>query len=95
ARCIAGPSGAGLANLVFAPPGCRVLVFTSNSPHSIFHYFANMGAAAGHAVYYCYGESIYEPGGHPGHAGFSVPLEDARRMWQAVIDDEPGIAGKD
>lgn len=92
ARCIAGPSGAGLANLVFAPPGCRVLVFTSNSAHSIFHYFANMGAAAGHRVYYCYGESIFERGGHPAHAGFSVPLADAQRMWQAVLEDEPATA---
>lgn len=91
ARCIVGQSGAGLTNLVFAPPGCRVVVFAANSPHSIFHYFANMGAAAGHHVYYCYGESIYERGGHPGHAGFSIALEDARQLWQAVVQDEPAL----
>jgi capsular polysaccharide biosynthesis protein len=92
ARCIVGQSGAGLTNLVFAPPGCRVIVFAANSPHSIFHYFANMGAAAGHHVYYCFGESIYEPGGHPGHAGFSIELADARQVWQAVVRDEPALA---
>lgn len=92
ARCIAGQSGAGLTNLVFAPPGCRVVVFQANSPHSIFHYFANMGAAAGHHVYYAYGEAIYEPGGHPGHAGFSLELQDVKRLWEAVLADEPELA---
>jgi capsular polysaccharide biosynthesis protein len=91
ARCIVGQSGAGLTNLVFAPPGCRVVVFAANSPHSIFHDFANMGAAVGHHVYSCYGESIYERGGHPGHAGFSIALEDARQLWQAVVQDEPAL----
>ncbi|RYF15920.1 MAG: glycosyltransferase family 61 protein [Comamonadaceae bacterium] len=91
ARCIVGQSGAGITNLVFAPPGCRVIVFAANSPHSIFHYFANMGAAAGHRVYYCFGESIYEPGGHPGHAGFTIELEDAKRAWQSVVQDEPPL----
>lgn len=92
ARCIAGQSGAGLTNLVFAPPGCRVMVFQANSPHSIFHYFANMGAAAGHHVYYAYGQAIYEPGGHPGHAGFSLDLEDVKQLWHSVLLDEPELA---
>jgi capsular polysaccharide biosynthesis protein len=81
ARCIVGQSGAGMTNLVFAPPGCSVIVLAANSPHSIFHYFANMGAAAGHRVHYCYGESIYTDGGHPGHAGFSVNITDVQQAW--------------
>lgn len=92
ARCIVGQSGAGLTNLVFAPAGCRVVVLAANSPHSIFHYFANMGAAMGHHVYYCYGKSIYQHGGHPGHAGFSIDSEDVRKTWQAVVSDEPALA---
>lgn len=92
ARCIAGQSGAGMANLVFAPPGCQIIVFQANSPHSIFHYFANMGAALGHRVSYCYGESIYEPGGHPGHAGFTLDMADVRALWQAVLAESPALA---
>jgi capsular polysaccharide biosynthesis protein len=84
ARCIVGQSGAGMTNLVFAPPGCTVMVLAANSPHSIFHYFANMGAAAGHRVHYCYGESIYTDGGHPGHAGFSVKIADVQQAWSVA-----------
>jgi capsular polysaccharide biosynthesis protein len=90
ARCIVGQSGAGMTNLVFAPAGCLIFVFAANSPHSIFHYFANMGATLDQVVHYFYGESIYVPGAHPGHAGFSVDFEEVKRAWEAIQEEVDG-----
>lgn len=84
AICIVGQSGAGMVNLVYAPPGCTVIVFAANSQHSIFHYFANMGPAANHKIFYCYGESIYTRCTHPGHAGFSVEIADVHLAWNKI-----------
>ena len=84
ALCITGPSGAGIVNFVYAPPGCSVLIFAANSPHGIFHYFANMGSAVQHNVFYCYGESNYATSEHPGHVGFSIDFNDVRSIWTKI-----------
>jgi len=53
AEIIAGPTGAGMANMVFAPPDCRVLVLYY--PGVPFFYFSNLAATLGQNLMYLLG----------------------------------------
>lgn len=56
AEAIAGPTGAAMTNMVFAPPGCQVLVLYY--PNVPYFYFSSLAAALGHELIYLLGESI-------------------------------------
>lgn len=56
AEAIAGPTGAAMTNMVFAPPGCQVMVLYY--PNVPFFYFSSLAAALGHELIYLLGESI-------------------------------------
>lgn len=58
AQIIAGQAGAGLANMVFAPPGCRVLTYSAFTPHANWNYWATIANALGHRLHYLYGEQV-------------------------------------
>lgn len=71
AKVIAGQSGAGLANMIFAPAGAQVLVLSGNptdpGPHC---YFPNLARALGHRM-------VYQAFGPPSpglHLDFEVDL---------------------
>ncbi len=53
ATVIVGQSGAGLANMVFAPPGSKIIILSGNpedpGPHC---YFPNLARALGHETHY-------------------------------------------
>lgn len=66
AKVIAGPTGAAIANLVFAPRGGRILVLAAFNRHWPFHYWPNMAHAAGHRVQYLFGRTAGEAL-HPAH----------------------------
>ena len=66
ARVIAGPTGAAIANLVFAPRGCRILVLAAFNRHWPFHYWLNMANAAGHDLQYLFGRAVGSSP-HPAH----------------------------
>jgi capsular polysaccharide biosynthesis protein len=66
ARVIAGPTGAAIANLVFAAPGCRLLVLAAINRHWPFHYWLNMAHAAGHHLQYLFGHAA-GASPHPAH----------------------------
>jgi capsular polysaccharide biosynthesis protein len=66
AKVIAGPTGAAIANMVFASPGCRMLVLAAFNRHWPFHYWLNMAHAAGHRLQYLFGRAA-GPSPHPAH----------------------------
>jgi capsular polysaccharide biosynthesis protein len=66
AKVIAGPSGAAIANLVFAPRGCQILVLAAINRHWPFHYWLNMAHAAGHRLQYLFGQ-VAGSSPHPAH----------------------------
>lgn len=72
ADVIAGPTGAAIANLVFAPPGCRILVLAAQNTHWPFHYWLNMAHAAGHHARYVFGQMTGTPA-HPAHPDLYMP----------------------
>lgn len=80
ARVIAGPTGAALANMIFAPPGCRILGMYAFSEHANFEYFPNMADALGHEFHWLLGQPV-RSGSHPAHFDFRV---DVRRLQEAL-----------
>jgi hypothetical protein len=66
AEVIAGQAGAAIANMIFSPPGCRVLVYTAYSQHGNFGYWPNIAHALGHRLHYLFGEQVGVPM-HPVH----------------------------
>ena len=80
ARWVAGPHGAALANMVFAPPGARVLEFFH--PRHKNRCYENLAAACGHRYASLDGEAI-EPGRRGRLAyrvGAATVLEALERM---------------
>ncbi|MFT3733898.1 MAG: glycosyltransferase 61 family protein [Rhodocyclaceae bacterium] len=75
ASIIVGQSGAGIANMVFSPTGCRVVVFTLNSPFTPYAYFTNLSDALGHEIHYLGFQPIIGKSDHPGHDDMIVDIE--------------------
>lgn len=81
ARVIAGPTGAAIANLVFAPRGCRILVLAAINRHWPFHYWLNMASAAGHELQYLFGRAA-GPSLHPAHP--DLFFDDLSRLGPVI-----------
>lgn len=79
AEMIAGPAGAAMINIAFAPPGARVLIFTKDHPEVNFHYFTNIGQIAGFEVAHVCGRTVGNFGVQGFESDFTVDLELARR----------------
>jgi len=56
ADIIAGASGAGMINMVFAPPTARILMFIKDHPLAHYHYFANIAQANDQQLTYVCGK---------------------------------------
>jgi tetratricopeptide (TPR) repeat protein len=85
AEMIAGPGGAAMMNIVFAPPGARTLVFTKNHPQVNFHYFTNIGQIIGHQVAHVCGEHFQTFEVHGFETDFVVPLDSARQAMRQFL----------
>lgn len=81
AKIIAGPTGAAIANLVFAPFGCSVIVLVAINRHLPFHYWLNMAHAAGHHLQYLFGQEV-GASPHPAHRDFY--FDDLSRLGSAI-----------
>jgi capsular polysaccharide biosynthesis protein len=75
ASVVVGPSGAGLANVIFCAPGTTVVELLSDA--HVYPYDATLAQAAGLRYGYVLGESVEEPPEWgPSHADFVVTRED-------------------
>jgi capsular polysaccharide biosynthesis protein len=81
AKLIAGPTGAAIANMIFAPPGCQVLVLAAFNRHWPFHYWLNMADAAGHCLQYLFGQAT---GGSPHPAHPDLYFDDVARLGPII-----------
>ena len=81
AKVIAGPTGAAIANLVFAPRGCQILVLAAINRHWPFHYWLNMAHAAGHHLQYLFGQAA-GPSPHPAHP--DLYFDDLSRLGPII-----------
>lgn len=57
ASVIVGPTGAGLSNMAFAPPNCRVIVLAGETRDANFFIFGQLGRLLGHQLQYVTGEA--------------------------------------
>jgi hypothetical protein len=79
AEVIVGQTGAGLANMLFAPEKARIIVLSGNpedpGPHS---YFPNLARALGHEMHYV----AFGPCSADLHIDFEVDLEELDRSQE-------------
>lgn len=57
ASVIVGPTGAGLSNMAFAPPGCRVIVLAGETRDVNYFIFGQLGRLLEHELQYVTGEA--------------------------------------
>lgn len=83
ARMVIGPTGAAMANLLFARPGCRVAVMMSTHRATPYFYWHNMAEPLGVKVEYilCKPE---DEGPRAVHSNFSAPMADVIRVYSKV-----------
>lgn len=92
ASTIIAQAGAGLANLIFAPSACDVIILSAWSPQSIYYYFSNMAAIQGQTCTYILGEASGGASGHVAHQDFSVDLEALRTALAETLDRRQVLA---
>lgn len=79
AAIIAGASGAGMINLLFAPPTARILMFVKDHPLTHYYYFANVAQAVGQELVYVCGKPLPNFRVPIVHADFHVDPAIARQ----------------
>lgn len=80
AGMVVAPTGAALANLLFARPGCRVGVMMSTHPATPYFYWHNLARTCGVTIEYilCRPEAGYP---HGVHSHFEAPVADMARFY--------------
>ena len=82
ARMVVGPTGAAMANLIFARPGCRIGVMMSTHPATPYFYWQRLAEGLGVEVEYilCEPEAGFP---HGVHSNFTAPVADMARAYKA------------
>ncbi len=83
AKMVIGPTGAAMANLLFARPGCRVGVMMSTHPATPYYYWHNMVDSLGVTVEYILCEPDAQDEGAV-HCDFSVPVAGMAQAYGHV-----------
>lgn len=80
ASMVVGPTGAAMANLIFARPGCRMSVMMSTHPATPYFYWHNLADSLGVRVEYilCEPEADWPQGVH---SNFTVPVDAMRNAY--------------
>jgi hypothetical protein len=60
-ECVVAPIGAALANMIFAPPGRKVICLAPSYSNADYYYFSNMMGALGHDLRFVLGPQIDQP----------------------------------
>jgi capsular polysaccharide biosynthesis protein len=74
AEVVVGATGAAMANLIFCPPGCRVVICVSAHPDHSFGYWQSMACAVGNSVTYVLG-AVTGSRAQGVHSDFSVDVD--------------------
>lgn len=82
AEIIVTQSGAALGNMLFAPEGCRVVILTTWSPYSDYHYFSNLASVLNlRCIYIMCDCAGTEAGIHPAHRS---PVADLKLLEEVI-----------
>lgn len=74
AEIIVAPIGASLANMIFAPPGCKVIVLAPYYDDASYFYYSNLAGILGHELHYVLGPQMNESQ-HPIHRNYHIDIE--------------------
>jgi capsular polysaccharide biosynthesis protein len=74
AELIVAPVGAALANMIFAPPGCGVIVLSPYYDEANYFYYSNLAGVLGHELRYVLGPQTRE-NKHPAHKSYHIDVE--------------------
>ncbi|WP_414159390.1 glycosyltransferase family 61 protein [Pseudomonas sp. BNK-45] len=84
AKIIIAPIGASLANMIFCPPGCKLIVLSPYYQDASYFYYTNLSGVLGHELYYVLGQQKNQEL-HPAHRNYYIDtkqltetLEEAR-----------------
>lgn len=77
AKIIVAPVGAALANMIFAPKGCKILTLAPYYLGANYYYYSNLAGVLGHELHYILGQQI-DKGEHPMHRRYSIDLSDLK-----------------
>lgn len=79
-ECVVAPVGAALANLLFAPPGRRVIALAPFFPNADYYYFSNMMGVLGHEIRFVLGPQLDQPNVHVLHRDYFVDLHALKKV---------------
>lgn len=85
AEIIAGASGAGMANMIFAPATARILMFVKDHPATHYYYFGALAQTLGQHLTYVCGAPHPNLGVQIAHADFEVPIERAQSALRSAL----------
>jgi len=71
AKFLIAPIGASLANMIFAAPGCKVIVLSPYYDGASYHYYTNLACALGHSIYFILGKQT-NLDQHSMHRNYSI-----------------------
>lgn len=73
AKIIISPIGAPLANIIFCPPGSRIIVLAPYYDGATYYYYSNLAGILGHKIYYVLGRQTSTKL-HPNHRNYIADL---------------------
>jgi hypothetical protein len=86
AECVVAPVGAALANLIFAPPGCKVIALGPHYRDADCYYFSNLLGVLGHKLYYVLGPQVYQPNVHRLHRDYMIDGLSLKEALHHICD---------
>lgn len=75
AELIVAPVGAALANMIFAPPGCRIVALAPYYADASYFYFTNLAGVLGHKLHFVLGSQV-DKKRHPMHQDYRIEAGD-------------------
>ena len=85
AECVVAPLGASLANLIFAPPGVKVIGLAPYYKGADYFYFSNLMGLLGHKLKYVLGPQLDQAGVHWLHRDYRVNLKALQGELDAIF----------
>ncbi|MDR2827529.1 MAG: glycosyltransferase family 61 protein [Candidatus Adiutrix intracellularis] len=79
ARFIAGPIGAGLVNMIFAKPGCKILAMSPDNEVANYNFYNNLASVLGHELYFVLGRTFNKKI-HPVHRNYKILIDDLKTV---------------
>jgi len=84
AKLIIAPTGAALTNMLFAPPGCRVLVLAAAYEGATYDYFHRIAHLLGHDLSFVIGPQVESDGYHM-NRDYTIDLKDLRKALDVLL----------